>query len=107
MAKAEFCSTFGGPDDFMCINHRYDCHDEPVKIDFGGWEGTVNTINDQGEVVDIDVPLSAWRDSSGTVTESQRIDGAGSTVRNARVLSMTDSAKTMIIIRLSMRPDCR
>lgn len=73
--EAEFCSTFGGPDDFMCINHRYDCHDEPVEIDFGGWEGTVYTINDQGEVVDIDENPSAWRDSSGTVRDPRESTG--------------------------------
>lgn len=74
--ESEFCSTFGGPGDFMCINHQYDCHDELVEIDFGGWEGTVYTINEQGEVVDIEVNPSAWRDSTGTVRDPRETTGA-------------------------------
>lgn len=70
----EVCPTFGGPDDFLCINIPMGvCRDELTEIDFGGWEGTVYTINEHGEIVNTEPYPSIWRDSAGTARDPREL----------------------------------
>ncbi len=70
------CPTFGSVDDFLCINYQYgDCRDELTEINFGGWEGTVYTINDQGIIVDTQDNPSAMRDASGELHDPRALVG--------------------------------
>lgn len=65
-------STFGSPGDPLgfCI---FDEREELVPIDFGNWEGRVYTFDENGNVIDEDVNLSAWRDSRGTVHDPREL----------------------------------
>lgn len=80
LGTVEVCPTFGSRDDFLCINYQYEeCRDELVEIDFGGWEGTVYTINEHGEIVGTEHYPSIWRDATGRARDPRELTtGSGS-----------------------------